>query len=218
MKIQPNEKIIKCYNDVAENYAAERIDELSQKHLDRLLLKEFASVNKDKGICVDFGCGPGQTTKFLYDHGVKNIIGADISSGMINVAQRLFPRIKFENVNLLDVSYKSNYFGSVLAFYAIVHFTYDQIKIAFNEVNRVLKKGGQFLFSFHVGDEVVHFDKANDIDVDVDLNFFQTNKIVGLLLETGFEMIDALERRPYEEVEYQSRRAYLWAEKKLEKL
>jgi len=212
--MQSNEKITNCYNQVAENYAAERSDELSKKHFDRMLLKEFALVNKDKGPCADFGCGPGQTTKFLYDQGVKNIIGIDISSGMIDAARRLFPKIKFETGDLLKVSFASNHFGSALAFYAIVHFSYDQIKIAFTEVNRVIKKGGQFLFSFHVGNDTVHFDKANDIDVDIDLYFFQTEKIIELLHETGFEIIDALERLPYQDVEYASKRGYIWAEKK----
>lgn len=214
MKMQSQQKIITCYNATADQYAAERIDELSKKHFDRLLLKEFASLNKNKGPCADFGCGPGQTTKFLYDHGVKNITGVDISSGMIDSARRLFPKIKFNTDDLLDLSYGSDYFASGLAFYAIVHFSYDQIKRAFSEVNRVLKKEGHFLFSFHVGDKIEHFDKAGDIDVDIDLYFFQTDKIVELLHDTGFRIIDALERRPYEEVEYQSRRAYIWTEKK----
>lgn len=35
-----------------------------------------------------------------------------------------------------------------------------------------------------------------------------------LLNETGFEMINALERYPYKDVEYASKRAYIWVEKK----
>ena len=178
-----------------------------------MLLKEFASVNKDRGVFADFGCGPGQATKFLFDYGVRNIIGIDISPAMINAARRLFPEIKFEPGDLLKISCESNYFGSVLAFYAIVHFNYDQVKAAFNEINRVLKNGGQFLFSFHVGDETVHFDKGYDKDVDIDLYFFPTNKILELLDDTGFGIIDALERYPYKDVEYPSKRAYIWAEK-----
>jgi ubiquinone/menaquinone biosynthesis C-methylase UbiE len=212
--MQSQDKIIKCYNDVATDYAAERIDELSKKHLDRLLLKQFALVNKNKGLCADFGCGPGQTTKFLFDHGVKQITGIDISSGMIETARRLFPEIRFKNGDLLDLPFETDYFASVIAFYAIVHFTYDQIKKAFSEINRVLKKGGQFLFSYHVGDEIVHFDKANDKVVDVDLYYFQTDKILKLISDAGFEIIDALERRPYEGVEYASKRGYIWVEKK----
>ncbi|MGK9477997.1 class I SAM-dependent methyltransferase [Melioribacter sp. OK-6-Me] len=214
MKTQSKAKIIKCYNDVADDYATNRSDELFKKPLDRLLLKEFASVNKDNGICADFGCGPGQITKFLYDHGKKNIIGVDISSEMINTARKLFPKIKFETGDLLSLSYCAGYFASATAFYAIVHFNYTQIKRAFSEVNRVLKKGGQFLFSFHVGNKTVHFDKANDIDVDVDLYFFQTDKILELVKGTGFRIIDALERHPYEDIEYRSTRAYIWTEKK----
>jgi ubiquinone/menaquinone biosynthesis C-methylase UbiE len=214
MKKQSPDKIIQCYNDTAHNYAAERIDELSKKHFDRLLLKEFAQTNKNKGICADFGCGPGQTTKFLYDHDVKDIIGIDISPGMIDTAQRIFPYIKFKTGDLLNLSYDPGYFTCGVAFYSIVHFTYDQVKVAFSEVNRVLKKGGQFLFSFHVGEKTVHFDTAADIAVDVDLFFFQTEKIMELLADTGFEIIDAMERYPYKDVEYQSKRGYILAEKK----
>ncbi|HEY8954707.1 class I SAM-dependent methyltransferase [Chitinophaga sp.] len=208
------EKVLSCYNQVAGDYAAERWDELSKKHFDRLLLKEFAFVNKDKGLCADFGCGPGQTTRFLYDHGVENIVGVDLSPAMVDTAGKLSPRIKFETGDLLHISYPSGHLGSAVAFYAIVHFTSNQVRKCFEEINRVLKTGGDFLFSFHVGDEIVHFDKAHDKEIDVDLFFFKTEDIIALLDETGFNIIDAIERRPYEEVEYQSRRAYIWAEKK----
>ena len=179
-----------------------------------MLLKEFAAVNKDKGLCADFGCGPGQTTRFLYDNGIKDIIGIDLSPAMINAARRLSPEIKFETGDLLNIDYSSGYLGSALAFYAIVHFTSDQIRKCFGEINRVLKTGGDFLFSFHAGDEIVHFDKAHDKEVDIDLFFFKTDDIIELLYETGFNIIDAIERRPYEDVEYPSRRAYIWAGKK----
>jgi ubiquinone/menaquinone biosynthesis C-methylase UbiE len=211
--MQPQEKIIKTYNATAESYAATRIDELSKKHFDRLILKEFAQLNKDKGTCADFGCGPGQTTKFLFDADVNDIIGIDISPEMVNVARRIFPYIKFETGDLLALPYKENYFASAVAFYAIVHFDYDQIAKAFKEVNRVLKKDAHFLFSFHVGEETVHFDQANGIDVDIDLHFLQTNQILKLLDDNNFRMIDTVERLPYPDVEYATKRAYVWAQK-----
>ncbi|WPU92586.1 class I SAM-dependent methyltransferase [Mucilaginibacter sabulilitoris] len=208
------DKVLHCYNQVADDYAVERWDELSRKHIDRLLLREFAAANKDQGLCADFGCGPGQTTRFLYDNGLKDIIGIDLSPAMVNVAGRLSPQIKFETGDLLNIAYPSGYLGSVLAFYAIVHFTNDQIRKCFGEINRVLKTGGDFLFSFHAGEEVVHFDKAHDKEVDIDLYFFKTDDIVALLHETGFDIIDAIERRPHKDAEFQSRRAYIWAGKK----
>jgi SAM-dependent methyltransferase len=207
------EKVLHCYNQVADDYAADRWEELSKKHLDQLLLKEFAADNGNKGPCADFGCGPGQTTNFLYDNGLKDITGIDLSPAMIAAARRLSPHLKFETGDLLNIAYPPEALGSAVAFYAIVHFSRDQIRTCFGEINRVLKTGGNFLFSFHAGDEVVHFDKAHDKDVNIDLLFFKTDDIIALLQETGFSVTDAIERRPYDDVEYASRRAYILAKK-----
>ena len=208
------EKVFSCYNQVADQYAAERWDELYKKHLDRLLLTEFASANKDKGLCADLGCGPGQTTRFLYDRGLTGIMGIDLSPGMVSTARRRSPHIPFDTGDLLNLHYPPGHFGSAVAFYAIVHFTTDQIKKCFAEINRVLKPGADFLFSFHAGDAVVNFDKAHDKDVDVDMFFFKTDDITALLAEAGFAIIDAIERQPYAGVEYLSRRGYILACKK----
>lgn len=208
------EKVLNCYNTVADDYAAERWDELSKKHLDTLLLKEFAAVNKDKGLCADFGCGPGQTTRFLYDNGLKDIIGIDLSPAMVSAARRLSPQIKFKTGDLLNIDYSPAYLGSALAFYSIVHFTADQIRECFGEINRVLKTEGNFLLAFHAGDEIVHFEKAHDKDVDIDLYFFKTDDIIALLYEAGFQIIEAIERHPHRDAEFQSKRAYIWAVKK----
>jgi ubiquinone/menaquinone biosynthesis C-methylase UbiE len=211
--MQPQEKIIKTYNATAESYAAARIDELSKKHLDSLMLKEFASLNKNKGTCADLGCGPGQTAKFLFDCGVRDIVGIDISPGMLNSARKFFPDIRFETGDLLSLPYSANYFSSAIAFYAIVNFDLDHVSMAFREINRVLKKRAHFLFSFHVGEGIVHFDKASDIDVDIDLYFWQTDTILELLRDNKFRVIDAIERLPYPDIEYASKRGYIWAEK-----
>jgi hypothetical protein len=64
-----------------------------------------------------------------------------------------------------------------------------------------------------VGQETVHFDKANDIDVDIDLHFLQTERILELLNSNNFKIIDTIERFPYPDVEYATKRAYVWAEK-----
>jgi SAM-dependent methyltransferase len=187
-------KVLGGYNLVAEDYAADRWDELSKKHLDRLLLKDFAATNRDKGLCADFGCGPGQTTRFLFDNGLKNIIGIDLSPKMINIAHRLSPQIKFATGDLLNIDYPAGHLGSSIAFYSIVHFTTEQVRECFKEVNRVLKTWGDFLFSFHTGNEIVHFDKAHDKEINMDMYFFKSDDIIQLLGETGFNIIDALER------------------------
>jgi len=212
--MQEQKNIIDCYNKTANNYADKYKDELAHKHLDLILLNAFASENKDKGKMIDLGCGPGQTTKYLSDHGVKDITGTDLSTEMIKVAKNLHPQIHFEMADMLKLPYTANSVGSAIAFYSIVHFDYTQIKTAFSEIKRVLTPGGQFLFSFHIGDNTVHLDEFLDHPVNIDFYFFDPNKIIDLLTATGFDIIDNIERAAYKDFEYPSKRAYLWARRR----
>jgi ubiquinone/menaquinone biosynthesis C-methylase UbiE len=211
--MQEQKDIIDCYDKTAENYAGKFIDELSHKHLDRILLNSFASENRDNGKLIDLGCGPGQTTKYLSDCGLKDILGIDISSKMITVAKNINPSLNFETADILSLKYSDRVFGSAIAFYSIVHFDYLQVKTAFKEIKRVLTDNGQFLFSFHIGDNVVHLDDFLDHQVNIDFYYFETNKIIDLLTEIGFEIIDIIEREPYKNAEYSSKRAYIWTKK-----
>ncbi|HUS00832.1 MAG TPA: class I SAM-dependent methyltransferase [Chitinophagaceae bacterium] len=211
--MQQHQNIIDCYNKTAKIYADKFINELNHKHLDRILLKCFVDENINKGKLIDLGCGPGQTTKFIADQELTDIVGIDISDEMINVARSINPHLQFETGDILRLGYPDNTFGSAVAFYSIVHFTHEQVRSAFKEVKRVLKEDGQFLFSFHVGEDVVHLDEFLEHKVSIDFYFFDTVKVIELATEMGFEIIDVIERQPYKDVEYPSRRAYVWVKK-----
>ncbi len=211
LQIQKN--IIDCYDRTANNYAAKFINELENKHLDKILLQSFAEENIASGKLIDLGCGPGQTTKYLFDCGLSDLMGIDISPKMIEVAKIINPGLHFEIADILNLHYPDRFFGSAIAFYSLVHFDYDQIKIAFNEIKRVLKNGGQFLFSFHIGDNTIHLDNFLEEEVNIDFYFFEVSKIISLLHKSGFTMIDVIERHPYENVEHASKRAYILVQK-----
>jgi ubiquinone/menaquinone biosynthesis C-methylase UbiE len=209
--MQEQKHVIDCYDKTAANYASKYINELEHKHLDRILLTAFAQANRNKGKSIDLGCGPGQTTRFLAEQGLSNSVGIDISEQMVEIAKQQHPNLHFEAADILHLPYANNSFGSAIAFYAIVHFDYLQVKTAFEEVSRILTDGGQFLFSFHIGEQTVHLDTFLDHAVNIDFHFLETDKITSLLQETGFEIMDVIERQPYKEVEYPSKRAYIWA-------
>lgn len=211
--MQRQQNIIDCYNKTAQAYADKFMDELSKKHLERILLAAFALENAAKGKLIDLGCGPGQTTKYLADCGLTDLLGTDIADEMIKVAKCIHPDLNFETADMLSLPYPDGSFGSAIAFYSIVHFDEEQIKTAFKELKRILKKTGELLLSFHVGEKKIHFDNFLDHSVNIDFCFFEPDKITSLLMEAGFDIIDRIEREPYKEMEYPSRRAYLWARK-----
>ncbi len=207
------DEVKNCYDLTAEEYANVFYDELSHKPLDRLLLKRFADDNKQKGKIADLGCGSGQTTAFLQQAGVADLVGIDLSPEMVKHARRLNNEINFEVGNMLDLANENDEFGAVLAFYAIVHFNMEEIEKAFAEIYRTLKTSGQFLFSFHVGTEKNDLEEFLGQKVQITFYFFEVEKILEILEKCGFRVLETLIRYPYKDVEHPSKRAYILAEK-----
>ncbi len=106
---------------------------------------------KDKSI-VDIGCGNGSFTKALIEYGAKKVVGVDISDKWINFLKKKFSSIKGLNFYLRDaaklVGLKDNSFDIAIINFVLLHINQKQkVKQIFNEVHRVLKKGGIFVLS-----------------------------------------------------------------------
>ena len=95
----------------------------------------------------------------------------------------------------------------------MVHFTEDQVRKVCSEIFRVLQPNGIFLLTYHIGEETIHIDEFLGKKVGIDFMFFTNDFIFHCLKDSGFEKIEIIERDPYHGVEYQSRRAYVFATK-----
>lgn len=206
------DKVAKLYDKVAGEYAEVFSDELEKKPKDREILLRFSQELGNRRPVWDFGCGPGQTTKCLHDLGVQ-ISGLDLSEKILEQARISHPEIPFRRGDLLDLELEDDSVAGVVAFYAIVHFTEEQVGKAFREVFRILQPDGVFLFTYHIGEGRIHLDEFLGKKVDIDFMFFSTEFISRCLEESGFGRIEVIERDPYPDVEYQSRRAYVFAGK-----
>ena len=83
---------------------------------------------------------------------------------------------------------------------------------------RVLVPGGLLLLSFHIGEDTSHVEDLWGYGVALEINFFRTKTVADYLRLAGFEIDEVVEREPYAPVvEYQSRRAYIFARKPMKK-
>ena len=203
-------KVENLYDAVAKEYAETFSGELEKKPKDQEILRRFSQEIGDRRPVWDFGCGPGQTAKYLKDFGIE-ILGLDLSGKILEQARTIHPEIYFQKGNILDLEFENDSIAGVVAFYAIVHFTEEQVGIAFREVYRVLQPGGIFLFTYHIGEETIHLDEFLGKKIKIDFMFFTSDFIVRCLKDSGFEKIEIIEREPYPGVEYESRRAYVFA-------
>ena len=208
-----NESLKSSYDRVAEDYAAQFHDELAKKPFDRKMLDWLAEKVAGLGLICDMGCGPGQIARYLHDQGVK-VCGVDVSPGMVKRAQSLHADIPFQQGDMLSLkNVADNSFGGVAAFYSIIHIPRSEVVKALRELKRVLVAKGILLLTFHLGQEIVHRDEWWGKEVSIDFIFYETEEMKSYLSAAGFELQEVIERDPYPEVEYQSRRAYMFAQK-----
>ena len=200
------------YDRLAEEYARRIFDELRHKPLDRELLDRFAAATRGRGAVCDMGCGPGHVARYLRDAGAA-VFGLDLSPGMLEQARRLNPGISFREGNMLALDLADETLAGIAAFYAIVNISKESLPTVFQEIRRVLKPGGLLLLAFHSGDEALHEDELWGQPISMDFFLLQPSDIKRYLEEAGLTIEEIVARDPYPEVEYQSRRAYIFARK-----
>jgi SAM-dependent methyltransferase len=204
--------IRKCYDAVAREYAERFVGELRHKPLDRELLTRLATEVSERGEVCDLGCGPGQTTAYLHSCEV-HACGLDISAETLREATRLHPGVVFEQGDMLGLPRADETVAGVVAFYAIVHFSSAQLRRALAEIYRVLQPEGRLLLAFHAGEGAVRVEEFLGRPVTLEFAYFRPADIADELASAGFVKVEVIERDPYPDVEYPSRRAYVFASK-----
>ncbi|MFB8182733.1 class I SAM-dependent methyltransferase [Streptomyces sp. NPDC055966] len=159
MGIEPNtdgwlEDTRTSYDTVAAGYADLTRHLLDETPEERAVLALFADLVRAQGggPVADVGCGTGRITAHLHQLGV-DVFGIDISPGMIEVARRDYPGLRFDLGSMTDLALADASMTGLVAWYSLIHVPDDEISSVFAHFQRVLQPGGPLLLSFHVGDE-----------------------------------------------------------------
>jgi SAM-dependent methyltransferase len=200
------------YDTVADEYVQRIFDELQHKPFDRELLDRFAAAVKDVGLACDLGCGPGQVARYLHERGAA-VMGIDLSPAMVERAARLVPGVEFRQGDMTALDLPDESLAGIAAFYSLIHIPREDLAATLAELRRVLRPGGLLLIAFHIGDETIHLDEWWGHPVSVDFNFLPSAEIITHLPAAGFDLEELIERDPYPDIEHQSRRAYIFAQR-----
>ncbi len=184
------------YDAVAEGVGELWRHELDDKPLERAMLAAFAELARAAGGPVaDVGCGTGRVAARLADLGVP-VFGVDISPGMVAVARRDHPGLRFEVGSMLGLDVPERSLAGLLAWYSTIHIPDELLPAAFAEFHRVLAPGGVLLTAFQVGDEPLTLTEALGRPVRLTFHRRRPERVAALLAAAGLPVRATLTRAP----------------------
>ncbi|MET7988085.1 MULTISPECIES: methyltransferase domain-containing protein [unclassified Streptomyces] len=183
------------YDTVAADYAELFKDKPVAQPLDTAMLTAFAERVRagGGGTVADLGCGPGRVTVHLEKLGL-DAFGIDLSPGMVAVARRAHPHLRFETGTMTGLDLPDGTLAGALVWYSTVHTPIDELPVMFAEFHRVLAPGGHLLIAFKAGDEQVRLEHAYGHDVDLDVHRFPPERVAVLLRAAGLSEVARLVR------------------------
>lgn len=139
------------YDTVADSYADRLRDSIAKSPSLRMTLGLFASLVHGNGPVADVGCGTGHVTAHLNSLGL-DAFGLDLSPGMIEVARRDHPGLRFAVGSMTALPLPDASVAGLLSWWALIHVPDDEVPTAISEFYRVLRPGAPVAIGFHVGD------------------------------------------------------------------
>ncbi len=199
-----------AYDTVAVAYEEALRDALAASPWDRAVLGAFADLVGPAAPVVDLGCGPGRITSYLAGLGL-DVFGVDLSPGMVEVARRVHPGLRFEVGSMSALMLADASLAGAVAWYSIIHTPPERLRSLFGELARVLRPGGVLALAFQAGDERLRISRGYGHEVSMDAYRLQPEDVVGLLAEEELIVEARLVRQP--EPSEKTPQAYLVARK-----
>ena len=185
------------YDTVAASYAELIKLDLDRAPYDRAMLHEFVALVRESGPVGDLGCGPGHLTAYLDAAGVS-AFGVDLSPGMVEIARKQYPALRFEPGSMTGLELADGGLGGVVSWYSIVHMALDQLPTVFAEFFRVIAPGGHLLLAFKAGERKSPLNHAYGHDVSLTVYWQSPERVAELLEQAGFAIQARLVRAPGE--------------------
>lgn len=139
---------IKSYDDNAEAWAKRQRTKKAKSyvHLERpAMTAQLPDLSGKAVLCL--GCGSGEECQKLKEMGAARVLGTDVSKGLIEQAKYAFPEVEFEVMDMDRISLPPESFDFIYSSLAL-HYL-PSWKGVLAGAWKVLKPGGEFLFSTH---------------------------------------------------------------------
>ena len=183
-----DKKTIETYNKRVQEYDNETIE--FWKYFPKSFVEVF--VKKVKGKVLNIGSGPARDSEILRDGGLE-VVCFDASEEMIKISTEK----GFESVvgDFLNLPFDNELFSGVWAYTSLLHVSKKDIDKAFEEIKRVLKKGGVLGLGLIEG-ETEEYKESSGVNLPRLFSFYTKEEIEKILMKHGFDVVYFEEFKP----------------------
>lgn len=148
VEVSKQEQIVKMFDSIAKKYDfVNRVLTfgIDKKWREKSVKNALNLIDKKDIKILDVACGTGDMIEIWKKEAFKKdikttICGLDPSSGMLEVAKKRFPEVKFYKAYATEIPCKDNSLDGISISFGIRNVV--EIQKAIREFNRILKKGG----------------------------------------------------------------------------
>ncbi|NTW75691.1 MAG: class I SAM-dependent methyltransferase [Candidatus Moranbacteria bacterium] len=207
MIMRDDKGVPEVYDHMADRYAA-LFSEVKE------LFEEFVALLPESGRVIDLGCGVGTEAGYLAERGF-DVVGLDLSGGMLAQAKRDHPHVDFRKADLRDIPSDLGIFDGVLASYSLIHIPKIDALPALRDIGRVMKYSGVIFVCLQTGESGEKFvDEPLVPGARTFLNIMSREEVERLLSDAGFEVVDSFSRGPISDEELDFEKLHLIARKR----
>ena len=195
-----------AYDDISINYScADRTNVMDSIIEVYNTLFEMAEEVMNRPIqemtVLDVGAGTGKDIKYMYDRGIKKVIGLDNSDGMIKVLKELekrkeIPENSFVKGDMLKLPFPDCTFDIVRQNASLLHIPIttkgEMLDKAMEENNRVLKQNGILFISVKKGKGIQFIDTKEGFARRI-FQMHTVESITKVIEENDFEILKMIE-------------------------
>ncbi|MET3810058.1 class I SAM-dependent methyltransferase [Arthrobacter sp. UYEF3] len=176
-----------AYDAVAKAYSATLPDSSFEAPLDMAMIEEFSRQvgGTPERKVIDAGCGAGRMSAHLSAAGL-DVLGADLSTGMVRTAHTLHPELAFDVGELAHLPAAPAAADGVLSWYSIIHSSRTALPAIAREFWRVLRPGGVALIAFQAGSGHRTSKRAYGHDVELRTELHAPDDVALHFAEQGF--------------------------------
>jgi SAM-dependent methyltransferase len=184
----------KGYDATSVAQAEATVESIDRDPFDQQILEMFATkLAPNSGLLCDLGCGPGQVARFFHDRGYQ-IIGVDLSAGMLREARKFHPGLRFAKANMKKLPFKDGELAGIVGFLSLCHIPRWEVHSVLAELGRVLRPSGLLLISFHLGRGTFFRTESWGKPVALQTTLFQSLELQDYLRTAGFQVVGSIER------------------------